>query len=265
VPTRDWRSFDQVAETYARVRAPIHLPPATDLVAELGPPAEGGLLDVGTGTGVLLSAARAAGWRPAVGVDRSTPMLERARVDEPRPVAAADAIDLPFRDGTFGAVGAAFVLHTFPRYESALFDLTRVLRPGGWIGFATWAAGDDEFSRVWRGIAESYATRDLLADAVRRAAPWRERFSDPGRLDEALRAAGLRNIRVQRREYRASVSLDDCLASREITAEGRFLRGMLSEPLWARFRDQVREAFRSRFAEPLGDTYDVLLTVAAKE
>ncbi len=82
-----------MAETYARVRAPIHLPPATDLVAELGSPVEGGLLDVGTGTGVLLAEARAAGWRPAVGVDRSRPMLERARADEPRPVAAADAID----------------------------------------------------------------------------------------------------------------------------------------------------------------------------
>jgi ubiquinone/menaquinone biosynthesis C-methylase UbiE len=264
-PTRDWRSFDQVAETYARVRAPVHQAPATDLVAELGSPVEGGLLDVGTGTGVLLAAAREAGWRPAVGVDRSMPMLERARMDEPRPVAAADAIDLPFKDGTFGVVGAAFVLHTFPRYEAALFDLTRVLRPGGRIGLATWAAGDDEFSRLWRGIAESYATRDLLADAVRRAAPWRERFSDPGRIDEALRAAGLRNIRVQRREYRARMSLEDYLAGREITAEGRFLQGMLSEQLWARFRDQVREAFRSRFAEPFGDTYDVLLTVAAKE
>jgi ubiquinone/menaquinone biosynthesis C-methylase UbiE len=264
-PTRDWRSFDEVAETYHRVRSPVHAPPARDLVSELGPPAEGGLLDVGTGTGVLVAAAGEAGWAPAVGVDRSMPMLVRARADEPRSVAAADAVDLPFRDGRFGAVASSFVLHTFPRYETALFDMIRVLRSGGRMGVATWSAGDDEFGRTWRGLAEAYATRELLADAVRRAAPWRDRFSEPARLEETLRDAGLRNVRVQRRVYRASMSVEDYLASREITAEGRFLRGMLSESLWERFREQSAETFRSRFAEPLGDTYEVLLAVGTKE
>jgi ubiquinone/menaquinone biosynthesis C-methylase UbiE len=263
-PTRDWRSFDEVAETYARVREPVHAPPARDLVSQLGPPAEGGFLDVGTGTGVLLAAADEAGWSPAVGVDRSMPMLARARANEPRRVAAADAVDLPFRDGRFGAVASAFVIHTFPRYETALFDMIRVLRSGGRVGAATWAAGDDEFARTWRRIAETYATRELLADAVRRAAPWRDRFSDPGRLEEDLRDAGLRHVRVERREYRASMSLEDYVASREITAEGRFLRGMLTQSLWERFREQAMETFRSRFAEPIGDTYDVLLTVGTK-
>jgi ubiquinone/menaquinone biosynthesis C-methylase UbiE len=264
-PARDWRAFDEVAEEYARVRAPLHRPAAADVVAELGPPAEGGLLDLGTGTGVLLDEAREAGWRPAVGVDRSLPMLGQARTDQPLPVAAADAIDLPFRDGTFGAVAGAFVIHTFPRYETALFDLVRVLRPGGRAGFATWGRTDDEFSRTWRSIAETYTTRDLLTDAVRRAAPWRERFSDPGRLDETLRGAGLRSIRVDRRQYRASLSIEDYLTSQEITAEGRFLRGILPEMMWDRFRDQVLETFRSRFAEPLGDTYEVLLSIGSKE
>ncbi|HJV05301.1 MAG TPA: methyltransferase domain-containing protein [Actinomycetota bacterium] len=261
----DWRAFDEVAEEYARIRAPLHRPAAADLVAALGPPAEGGLLDLGTGTGVLLAEARKAGWRPAVGVDRSVPMLAQARASGPAAVAAADAVDLPFRDATFGAVAGAFVIHTFSRYETALFDLVRVLRSGGRAGFATWGSTDDEFSRTWRSIAETYSTRELLADAVRRAAPWRERFSDPGRLDEALRGAGLRSVRVERRQYRASLSIEVYLASQEITAEGRFLRGMLPETMWARFRDQVRETFRSRFAEPLGDTYEVLLSIGSKE
>jgi ubiquinone/menaquinone biosynthesis C-methylase UbiE len=264
-PARDWRTFDEVADAYARIRAPLHRPAAADLVAELGSPAEGGLLDLGTGTGVLLTEAREAGWSPAVGVDRSLPMLGQARIGQSVPVAAANAIDLPFRDGTFGAVAGAFVIHTFPRYETAFFDLVRVLRPGGLAGFATWGATDDEFSRTWRSIAETYTTRDLLTDAVRRAAPWRERFSDPGRLDESLRGAGLRAIRVERRRYRATLSIEDYLTSQEITAEGRFLRGILPETMWSRFRDQVRETFRSRFAEPLGDTYEVLLSIGSKE
>jgi ubiquinone/menaquinone biosynthesis C-methylase UbiE len=261
----DWRSFDQVAETYDRVRAPIHQPPARDLVEALGPPAPGGLLDVGTGTGILAAAARDAGWNPVVGADRSTSMLALAR---PRGVAntvAADAVDLPFPDGAFSAIAAAFSLHTFPKYDTALFDMLRVLRRGGRLGAATWVRHLDDFTRTWRSVAEAYATKDLLDDAVRRAAPWEERFSDPGRLEETLRDAGLRAVTVERRRYRATVSLADYLAGRETTAAGRFLHGMLGEALWERFRARVEEEFRSRFPDPLGDFSEVLLAVGVRE
>jgi hypothetical protein len=38
----------------------------------------------------------------------------------------------------------------------------------------------------------------------------------------------------------------------------------LGETLWERFRGRVEEEFRSRFPDPLGDTYDVLIAVARK-
>jgi ubiquinone/menaquinone biosynthesis C-methylase UbiE len=259
----DWRSFDRVAETYDRVRRPMHAPAAYDLVRALDPPSPGGLLDVGTGTGVLASAAREAGWSPVVGVDRSVPMLRMAaeRADH---AVAADVVDLPIRDGSFEAVTVAFALHVFPKYDTALFDMLRVLRPGGRFGSVTWAAGDDEFTRAWRAVAEAYATKDLLIDATRRAAPWEERFADPAKLDETLRDAGLRDVKVGRRQYRVSSSIDDYLAGRETSAQGRFLHDVLGEKLWERFRSRVEEEFRSRFPDPLGDTYDVLITVARK-
>jgi ubiquinone/menaquinone biosynthesis C-methylase UbiE len=258
----DWRSFDAVAETYARVRAPMHDPPARDLVALLGPP-RGALLDVGTGTGVLAAAAREAGWRPAIGADRSSSMLAQARARDVTAV-AAESIDLPFRDGRFAAVTASFSLHVFPRYDTALFDMLRVLAGGGMVGVATWAKQNDEFGRTWRAVADSFTTKELMDDAIRRAAPWEERFSDPGRLEETLRDAGLREVVVERRRYRVTTSVADYLAARETTAPGRFLHGMLGEALWERFRARVEEEFRSRFPDPLGDSFEVLLAVGAK-
>jgi ubiquinone/menaquinone biosynthesis C-methylase UbiE len=260
----DWRSFDGVADTYDRIRAPIHEPAARDLVAAMGEPAEGGFLDVGSGTGVVASAAQAAGWRPTVGVDRSVPMLTRARARGLDRLTAADAVDLPFRDGRFGAVGAGFVLHVLPRYDTTLFDMSRVLRRGGTLGTATWDWRRDEFSDTWRAVAESFTTKDLLDDAMRRAAPWAELFSQPARLEEAFREAGMRNVRVERHQYRTTVPIEDYLAGREISALGRFLREILGEALWERFRERVDAAFRERFEDPIGDTNDVLLATGIK-
>jgi ubiquinone/menaquinone biosynthesis C-methylase UbiE len=257
----DWRSFDRVAEAYDRFRAPIHEPPAHDLVEALGPPAPGGLLDVGAGTGVAAAAAQTAGWTPVVAIDRSFPMVSRGRSRGVGHPMAADAIDLPFRDGTFGAIAAAFSLHIFPKYDTALFDMIRVLRPRGRLGTATWVRQNDEFSRTWRSVADAYATKELVDDAIRRAAPWEERFSDSSRLEETLRDAGIREVQIERREYRSTVSVADYLAGRETTAAGRFLHGMLGDALWERFRTAVEQEFRSRFPDPLGDSYEVLLAV----
>jgi ubiquinone/menaquinone biosynthesis C-methylase UbiE len=259
----DWRAFDGVAQVYDRVRAPVHARPAADLVGALGPPSAAGLLDVGTGTGVLAEAAQAAGWDPVIGIDRSVPMLLLASRRVSR-VVAADAVDLPFRDGRFDAVAAAFALHVFPNYGTALFDILRVLRPGGRFGTATWASTNDEFLRTWRSIAEAYATKQLLDDAKRRAAPWEERFADPSRLEETLRDAGLRDVDIRRHQYRDVVPIDDYLAGRETSALGRFLHGMLGEALWERFRARVEEEFRGRFSDPIGDTSEVLIATATR-
>ncbi|MGH2728406.1 MAG: hypothetical protein ACRDKS_15665, partial [Actinomycetota bacterium] len=67
----EWKSYDAVAETYERVRAPMTALVAADLVALAAPAAGARILDVGTGTGVAVDAAgRAAGDSSiAVGVD----------------------------------------------------------------------------------------------------------------------------------------------------------------------------------------------------
>lgn len=261
----DWRSYDAVADLYERTRAPIHEAPARDLVARIGPPAGGRFLDVGTGTGVAGEAATVAVGPDGlvVGIDPSVEMLRRARRRGVTAV-AGEAIDLPFADDTFDAVCASFVIFLFKRYETGLFDMVRVLRPGGRLGVTTWGDRTDEFATVWRETAESFTGPQLLRDARARAAPWEERFSRPDALEQALRDAGLRPVDVERRQYRHTVAVEDYLQGRETSAIGRYLRSTLGESLWNRFRERTREEFRRRFPDPLGDTSDVLMGVGTK-
>jgi ubiquinone/menaquinone biosynthesis C-methylase UbiE len=261
----DWRTYDSVAETYERVRAPVHAPPARDLVDLVAAPRGARILDVGTGTGVTAEAAAAAVGPEGlvVGIDPSLPMLRMARPRHAR-VLAAQAIDLPFRDETFDVVLANFVIAFFTKYETALFDMLRVLRPGGTLGVSWWGGGLDEFGRTWTELAETFATKELLRSAVQRAIPWNERFRDRHRLEETLRDAGLREVQVHRRQYRSTMSQADYLAGRETSGEGRFLRETLGDRLWERFRERAAGAFRERFPDPLGDTNDVLIAVGKK-
>jgi trans-aconitate methyltransferase len=222
------------------------------------------VLDVGTGTGVVAEAARSAG-ATAVGVDASLAMLRVARSSRPDvPVAAAEAIDLPFPDGTFDAVMAGFVLSHFVHVDTALFDLVRVLKPGGVLAVTTWGETEDEFQRTWRELVEDVATHELLDDAVRRAMPNEEHFRDRGRLEEALRDQHLHPVRVERREYRFVMSLDDYVDGRTTAVSGRFLRDMLGDEAWASFLDRARATFRERFPDPLTDFRDVNLAIATK-
>ena len=263
----DWRHYDPVAEAYARVQAPRTALVAADLVslAGLGPGAR--VLDVGTGTGAVARAAAEAVGPDGlvVGVDPALSMLLSAAADPAGPwYVQAEALDLPFPNQSFDRVLAAFVITHFTRYETALFDMLRVLKPRGRLGVATWGPSHDEFSRAWDEVAHEFAGREMLADAQRRAMPWSDRFSDRGRLKDALYEAGVRDIVVERREYRFRMTAEDYLVSREISAAGRFLHQMLGERLWSAFQRRTRETFAQHFPDTFNDFRDVNLAVGTK-
>ncbi|MFL5797729.1 MAG: class I SAM-dependent methyltransferase [Actinomycetota bacterium] len=262
--SNDWRTYDSIAGTYERIHARRLEIVAADLVSVAGVAAGQRVLDVGTGTGVVAEAARRAG-AVAVGIDASPAMLAVAREARPEvPVAAAAAIDLPFRDATFDVVTAGFVLSHFHKLDTAMFDLIRVLKPGGRLAVTSWAETEDEFQRTWRELIEQLATHEMLDDAMRRAMPNEERFRDKRRLEQALRDARLRPVDVEQRQYRFVMALDDYIDGRTTTTSGRFLRDMLGDDAWSSFLERARATFRERFPDPLTDFRDVNLAVATK-
>ncbi|NIN67609.1 MAG: methyltransferase domain-containing protein [Anaerolineae bacterium] len=148
----EWRSYDSIAATYDRIWAPLFTLPAEDLVVMLRLPPGGLALDVGTGTGVAaLPALKAVGPEGVVvGLDSSLEMLRLARGKSVSYLVTGEVPGLPFPDGTVDGMLASFVLSHFTCYETALFDMVRVLRPGGRLGVTAWGASRSEFGRVCR-------------------------------------------------------------------------------------------------------------------
>src|SRR6201985_1673637 len=96
----------------------------------------GRILDVGVGTGLSLS-----DYSPTTklyGVDISEPMLRKAQqrvralaLSNVETLAVMDAKNLAFRDASFDAVVAQYVITAVPDPEGTLDDFIRVLKPGG--------------------------------------------------------------------------------------------------------------------------------------
>ena len=171
----------------------------------------GPVLDLATGTGDLALAVRA--MRSAstvVGADFSEGMLRQARAKLARRretrvcLLAADALTLPFRDRTFAAVTSAFLVRNLTELARGLAEMRRVAMPGGLVitlditrpRVPGW---DRVFGLYFHRIvplmgalvAGDRAAYTYLPESV-------ERFASPPGMAEAMRRAGLRDVRYRR-------------------------------------------------------------------
>ena len=116
-------------------------------VREKLPSSRACVLDVACGTGDLSLTLFEITGAGVVGTDFCRPMLEIAagKTSGRIRLIEGDALDLPFRDGTFDAATIAFGLRNLSNVESGLAELSRVLKPGGWVAVL-------EFSRPANAI-----------------------------------------------------------------------------------------------------------------
>lgn len=129
------------------------------------------VLDVGCGTGVLARAAarRVGPTGEVVGLDRNDGMLAvAARCSESVAWRRGVAERLPFDDGRFDRVLCQFALMFFDDQHQALKEMARVLRPGGTIAVATWAAVEESpgyasMVDLLRRVVSDEAAEALLA------------------------------------------------------------------------------------------------------
>jgi SAM-dependent methyltransferase len=150
------------------------------------------VLDVACGPGNVTRALAegVTGDGLVVGVDASATMLGRAVADTPADHTAnvayvrCDAVDLPFRAGSFDAVCCYGALYLFEDPWAALAGMARVLRPGGRIVVLT--TRRPRLPLVGQGMGALSHLTGI-------------RMFGPEELSQALAAAGF--VSVRRRSY----------------------------------------------------------------
>lgn len=170
------------------------------------------VLDVAAGTGKLaLAAAAAVGPEgEVIGLDASPAMLAgarraAARLRRPERRASvrwmeADAMSLPFVDGSFDGVSIGFGLRNLPDAQAGLREMARVLRPGGWLAVLEIAAPG---SRPARLLFETWFRRVIprvgrvigLADEYAYLPASLDRYPPPQEVADMMRAGGLVDVR----------------------------------------------------------------------
>jgi len=152
-PTTDKAFTGSVPKIYEQYLVPLIFEDyAKDMVGRLAALEPSRVLEIAAGTGVVtrLMASTLPDSAQIVATDLQQPMIDEAeRVGTPRPVEwrQADAMQLPFDDGSFDAVAIQFGAMFFPDRPKAYAEARRVLRPGGALVFNVWdRIEDNEFA-----------------------------------------------------------------------------------------------------------------------
>ncbi|MGI9437632.1 MAG: class I SAM-dependent methyltransferase, partial [Geminicoccaceae bacterium] len=115
---------------------------ADSLIAFAAPVPKGALLDVGTGTGSVAAAlCQAEPSRKITGIDVSKPYLDFARKrDDCDGVTflQQDAAALDLLDDRFAGAFSCIVMNFLKEPAKALFEMCRVVMPGGVVASAVW-------------------------------------------------------------------------------------------------------------------------------
>ncbi|MEO0498909.1 MAG: metalloregulator ArsR/SmtB family transcription factor, partial [Pseudomonadota bacterium] len=163
--------FGEMADTWDTVRA-LHFPNRaieSALLEIAGPGPFSRLVDIGTGTGRMLSlfAGRVA---HADGVDLSHRMLTVARANLQRDgvenayVRQADATALPFEDSSADLVIIHQVLHFVDEPDRSVAEASRILAPGGKLLIVDFAPHQLEFLRAEHGHRRLGLRHDMLTE-----------------------------------------------------------------------------------------------------
>lgn len=183
----------------------IFEPYAVDLAARLGDVRSGSVLETAAGTGRVTRALVRSFPAPVriVATDLNQPMLDfaAARTDSARVTwRQADALSLPFANGTFDVVVCQFGVMFFPNRTAAYAEALRVLKPGGRLLFNVWGRiEDNELAYL---VAEAVAGL-FPEDPPRFLARTPHGYHDTARIRDELQAAGLIRIAVETVECRS--------------------------------------------------------------
>jgi SAM-dependent methyltransferase len=166
-PDSDKLFGGSIPSLYERYLVPLIFEPyAADLAKRLASRSLTRVLEIAAGTGVVTrNLASALPESVAiVATDLNQSMLDTASaIGTARPVVwrQADAMHLPFPDGTFDAVVCQFGVMFFPGKSKAFSEAHRVLRDGGVLVFNVWdRISENEFADIVTTALESVFPED---------------------------------------------------------------------------------------------------------
>lgn len=231
------------------------------------------VLDIGCGTGALLSSANEL-WPASelFGCDIAAPMLAEAksraglngRAHRNRPsLLTADFDALPYMEASFDVCVSSLVYQWAPSPEVAFAEAARVLKPGGVLYFST--LGPDTLTELRASYAKA-AQMNGFGHTAAEFTPYR----DERTLRTALGAAGFDTVRIETKPLKKAYSDMWALLKRlkNIGAVARSAGGTDTLAKGALLKKAAR-AYRADF--PSADegggivaTYDVLYVTAVK-
>ena len=168
------------------------------LVAAVARQSPARVLDLACGSGDVTTMLRAALPKTqVVGLDFSRPLLAQAKSRGLPELAEADALKLPFADGSFDAVTIAFGLRNFSDRSAGLKEIARILKPGGVFGLLEFSPPPMPWKLFWNFylhhlmplIAQLVAKQ---GDSFRYLAQSIADFPSPSALNHELSSAGLK-------------------------------------------------------------------------
>ena len=230
---------------YDRCLGPLLFEPyARDMAERVAALRPRRILETAAGTGIVTQAlARAFPEAEIVATDLNQAMLDVAasRLSSPKVrFQAADALSLPFPDGSFDAAVSQFGVMFFPDRMGAYREALRVLTPGGRFLFNCW----DRLDRN--------PVSDVIASAVAALFPddapsFLNRvpfgYHDTAQVERDLRAAGFGDIRFE------TVTLESRIASAREAALGLCQGSPLRSEIEQRDPNRLEEATAAAAAE----------------
>jgi ubiquinone/menaquinone biosynthesis C-methylase UbiE len=201
--------FSQDAPLYERFWAASLAALGRRLLAGLPTDNASVVVDIGAGVGALLPAIREAAPRAFVaGVDAAEGMIRRAPRDFGR--AVMDAGRLALRDESIDGAVMPFMLFFLSDPRRGLEETRRVLRPGGWLGVTTWAAGliDYRADEIWADLLDEYGA------PPHEATPAVDLMDTPEKLVRLLKDAGFQDIRTETEAEPVSMTVEQFLEVR---------------------------------------------------